>query len=263
MTRLPRAARPTAIALFVLALASCFAACAGSGAGSGDEELVVLAAASLSEVLDELAGAFEAENADARVLRNLAGSQTLATQILEGAPGDVFLSADADQMDRVSEAERVDEVREVAVNRLAILVPAGDPAGIGDVQGLALPDRSVVLAGADVPAGLYARDALRELGLLEAVMANVVSEEADVKGVVGKVVSGEADAGMAYATDRTSALADRLDLIELPEEATPHVRYLAARVQDAPSPELADAFLAFLGSEEAQRIFQEHGFTQP
>ena len=225
--------------------------------------VTVLAAASLSVAMDEVARAFEADRDGLRVATSYAGSQALAAQLLDGAAADVFVSANAAQLTRLTAAGLVTVTVPVASNQMVLLLPADNPAGIRTVEDLARPGVRVVLAAPEVPAGDYARQALDRLGLGAAVALNVVSEEVDVTGVVSKVATGEADAGLAYRTDLTPR-----------PGATPHGagpaaggrrpgQYEAAVLVPAPQPRLAAEFMAFLTSAAGQVILARHGFGAP
>ena len=229
------------------------------GRRGGNDEVVVFAAASLTAAFEELASAFEAAEGTP-VAFSFEGSTTLAAQLIAGAPADVFASADEAQMARVEAAGRAIAARPFATNRLVLITPADDPAGIREPADLARPGVRVVLGAADVPAGRYARALLDELGILAAVESNVVSNEDDVKGVLTKVRLGEADAGIVYVTDVTS----ERDVRMLPLPAASDVpTYLIASIDDAPNAAAARAFVAFVGSPQGRRILEGHGFGTP
>src|SRR5512145_1410950 len=171
------------------ALLGLLAGCGGSGPAG--EPLDVYAAASLAEVLPEI-------DPDARF--SVAGSDELATQIREGAPADVYAAASAKHPQELYEEGLIEEPVTFASNRLVLIVPRSNPAAIESVEDVAQPETKLVLAAEGVPVGEYTRTMLEKLGLSPA-LANVVSNEDDVKGVAGKVALGEADAGFLYATD--------------------------------------------------------------
>jgi molybdate transport system substrate-binding protein len=138
-------------------------------------------------------------------------------------------------------------------------VPLGNPAGISSIEDLGRPGVKLVLAAAHVPVGAYARDALEAAGLLPAAEANVVSNEEDVKGVVQKVILGEADAGIAYVTDTTPEVSGRLETVEIRSEANPPVTYPIAAIRGSPNPGLALRFVGFVLSG-GQAALRRHGF---
>jgi len=236
------------------------------GAGAAAQTLLVSAASSLTEAMEAVATAFEAEHDGVRVDLNLAGSSTLAAQILQGAPADVFASANAAQMDVVADAGLLaSDPVPFARNALVAIAPADAP--LADLGALAEPGTLVVLAAPEVPAGAYARTALAALGDLRgddfeaAVLANVVSEEPNVRQVAAKVALGEADAAIVYATD--AAAVDGLAAIPIPAAANVDARYPVAPIAGSDHPELAAAFAAFLRSEPAQALLAERGFRAP
>lgn len=224
--------------------------------------ITVFAAASLSEAFRAIEQAYEAEHPGVSIELNFAGSQLLATQLLEGADAQVFASADAVQIDRAGARLELSERRTFAGNRLVIVVPAGSEIrGVGD---LTEPGVRVVLAGEAVPAGRYARLALERypvdsVDLRAAVERNVISNETDVRGVVAKVRLGEADAGIVYATDVVGDA--KLELRELsPTDVT--ARYEIAVIADRNQARHNEAvqFVEFVTSPAGQAILAEHGF---
>jgi molybdate transport system substrate-binding protein len=234
------------------ALAVCLVAVAAlaGGCGGGEEEpLTVFAAASLTDVLPAVEPA-------ARY--SFAGSNTLALQIEQGAPADVFVSASPRYTQELLEQGLVDEPVAIASNALVVVLAAGNPAGVEDLADLARPGVRVVLAAPEVPAGAIAREALETGGRAD-VLANVVSEEPDVRGVLAKVTTGEADAGFVYATDARTV--PELEAIPL-AEAQP-ARYEAAVVTASPHAEAARAFVELLVSEQGAEALARAGFGPP
>ena len=236
--------------------------CAGDGAGSAgpnmDGELVVFAAASLTDVLGELADVFE-ERTGVPVLLNLAGSQTLATQLVEGAPADVFIAADAVQMDVVAAAGLLAGAPvTAATNRLAIAVEPENPRGVTGLEDLARPDLVVVLPAESVPAGRYAREILARAG----VEVRPASLEQSVRAALARVAQGEADASIVYASDVVAA-GDTVAGIAIAVERNVVASYPMAVLADAARPDDAEAFAAFLVSEEAHAVLRASGFSAP
>lgn len=242
--------RPT----FPLALT--FALALGCGKSSEREPVVVFAAASLAESFGALELAFEAENPHFDVVLAFAGSQVLATQLLEGAHAEVFASANPEQLDRVATERELIERQVFARNRLVVAVRAD--ATIRSLDELTPAGVRVVLAGEAVPVGKYARQALDELDLHDAVMANVVSNELDVRGVIAKLRAGEADAGIVYATDLRGS-EDVLEAIDLPVDV--QARYELAVLADASDRAGGQAFAAFVVGPQGQAILHEFGFA--
>jgi len=205
MTRRVRSLGWTAIALLTLGVAA-------SCGGDGRQTLTVFAAASLTDAFSELGDGFEAANPDINVRFNFAGSPALVTQLGEGASADVLATADQQHMANAIERNLVaDEGVTFARNELVIIVPKDNPAGMTTPQDLAKPGLKLVLASAEVPVGRYARETLDRFAadaaygaaFVSDVLANVVSEEPNVKAVVTKIQLGEADAGIIYVTDVT------------------------------------------------------------
>lgn len=227
------------------ALAACLAI-AGC-ANPQSDELVVFAASSLAEVAP-------AVDAEATVV--LGGSNDLAAQLRDGAEADVFLSASARPLEELREARLVEEPVAFASNQLVLVVSKEVAAGrVEDLSDLADDDVTLVLGGEGVPIGDYARELLARAGIADAV--NVVSLEEDVKGVLGKVALGEADAGIVYATDARAAGGD-VRPVALANEVQPDVRYYAALV--APASEAGRAYLDRLLGAVGEEALRAAGF---
>lgn len=192
-------------------------ACGGTNPGDAAGSVTVFAAASLTEAFTQIADEYgELHGVEVRL--SFGPSDGLATQIQEGAPADVFASASPKWMDAVAEDPGVTDRADFARNVLVVIVPAGDPAGIVAVGGLGEREIKLVLAAEGVPVGDYAREMLTNAGIADEALANVVSNEDDVKGVVQKVALGEADAGIVYRTDVTASVAEDLDAIDVPDD---------------------------------------------
>jgi molybdate transport system substrate-binding protein len=235
-----------AAALAVLALV------AGGCGGDGNGQLTVYAASSLTEVFQEL-------DPDARY--NFAGSDELATQLREGAEADVYAAASPKYPDQLYGEELLDEPEIFATNRLVIVVPKDNHAGIASLTDLQRAGVKLVVGAEGVPIGDYTREVL-EKARRPRVLANVVSEEEDVKGVLGKVRLGEADAGFVYATDAKAA-GDDVRAIELPDEIQATVRYPVAVVASSKHDAEAREFVELLRGERGQRLLREAGFGPP
>ncbi|WP_436055289.1 molybdate ABC transporter substrate-binding protein [Pseudarthrobacter oxydans] len=233
------------------------AACTGKGdadAGSGRSTLTVFAAASLKSSFTELAERFEAENPGTTVTLSFAGSADLATQLSQGAPADVFASADSGTMAKVQEAGLVDGgPRDFATNTLAIAVPPGNPAGIRSFADLAKTGIKLVSCASQVPCGAAAARVAGSTAL------SPVSEENSVTDVLGKVISGEADAGLVYVTDVRSAGA-RVEGIPFPEAAAAVNPYPAAVLAGSRNKTAAGRFLNLLAGPEGQEVLAAAGF---
>lgn len=262
-----RTARRTALALAVLALALLAAACGGDddgGASAGGETTVtVFAASSLKEAFTTIAASFEAANPGTRVVLQLAGSDELATQIREGARPDVYAAASPRYPGELAQEGLVEEPVPFATNTLVLAVPAGSP--IADLAGVATEGVKLVVGAEGVPVGDYTRGVLEKLdategaGFGERVLGNVVSAEQNVKGIVAKLVSGDADAGFIYATD-VRAADGALVAIPIPPAAEPGARYPIAVVRDAPAAALAKAFVTAVLDDAGQQALADAGF---
>jgi molybdate transport system substrate-binding protein len=242
-------------ALVVLAVGGC------AGSVGGGRDLVVFAAASLTEAFGEVGMAFERRHPGVTVRFNFGPSDGLATQIREGGPADVFASASRRWMDAVGDVGLLDRAV-FARNRLTVLVPRDNPAGIGGIEDLARPGVRLVMAAPHVPAGEYGRDALGKAGVLGPAEANVVSNEEDVKGVVQKVALGEADAGIAYVTDVTEQVAADVRAVPIPDEVNVVAVYPIAALGTSAQPRLASEFVGFVLAD-GQSMLRGAGFLTP
>jgi molybdate transport system substrate-binding protein len=218
--------------------------------------VTVFAAASLTGAFEEVAEAFEAAHPGAHVRLNFAASSALAQQIDEGAPADVFASADEANMTEVVDAGNLSGQPQVfATNVLEIIVEPGNPKGITGVADLARSGIIYVTAAPEVPIGTYAAHVLEKAD----VDVSPASLEADVKAVVAKVTSGEADAGIVYATDVTAA-GTRADGVTIPTDLNIVARYPVGVTEEAANPEVAQAWIDFLRGSEGQAILATFGF---
>lgn len=239
--------------------------CGGSAPTEG-QTLTIFAAASLTEAFSELATTFEREAGRVDVQLNFAGSQQLAQQLAQGAPADLFASADQQQMEVAIAAGRIaaEAPRQFAGNRMVIVVPSGNPAAIESLADLARPGVKLVLAGETVPAGRYARQVLEQASATptfspafrQETLANVVSHEQNVRAVLTKVALGEADAGMVYASD---VAGQAVMVIEIPDAFNIRAGYLIAPVAGSAQPALARAFVNFTLSPQGQEILAGYG----
>ena len=245
------------------ALGAVFAAGCGDGqsgeAAAGERpQLVVSAAASLTEALTGCSPQFDA--ADVRL--SFAGSDELAAQIRQGVEPDVYAAANTKLPSALNQEGLVGRPRVFASNELMLAVPPDSP--IRSVDDLTQPGPKVVIGSESVPIGSYTRQVLSRLGTgrAEAVLANVRSNEPDVKGVVGKLTQGAADAGFVYASD-VEATGGRLRAVGLPERLQPTVAYGVAVVDGAPQPEAARAYVEDLVSGRCARALDQAGFGPP
>jgi molybdate transport system substrate-binding protein len=224
-----------------------------------DIDLTVSAASSLTGAFTEIGRGFEDANHGVTVTFNFGPSDGLAGQIQEGAPVDVFASASPTWMDAVADDPGASGRADFAKNRLAILVPSDDPAEISSLKDLTEPGVRLVLAAEGVPAGDYAREIFEEAGITDAAMANVVSNEVDVRGVIAKVLSGDADAGIGYVTDVTPDIADQVTPVEIPDAENIIATYPIAVVAGSKETDLAQRFVDYvLGPGED--VLHRYGF---
>ena len=243
--------------LFGLVGSSCGGRADSQQSSAGD--VTVFAAASLTAAFTELGEAFMTKHPDAHVTFNFAASSELVTQIDEGAPADVYASADLSNMTKLTDAgNNASDPVVFATNRLAIMVAPGNPLGITGLADLANPDLIVVLCDPEVPCGKYAAQVLENA----AVTVTPKSLEENVNAVVSKVTLGEADAGIVYETD-IAAAGDEADGVELPVESNVVAQYPIVVTKDAANPELARAFIEFVNSEQGQRVLASYGFLAP
>ncbi len=242
----------------ILGLVVVVAGCAGSAADSKGE-VVVFAAASLTDAFGSMKTEFEATHPDLHVVLNLAGSPTLREQIVEGAPADVFASANMSNMEQVAADPGVlGPERVFTRNRLEIAVPAGNPAGVTGLDDFARPELLIGLCAETVPCGEFGRQALSRAGVEPAVDTN----EPDVKALLTKLQAGELDAGITYVTDVASG-GESVDGIVIPDEYNVFADYPIAVLAGTANPEGSEAFIDFIMGDRGQAILGEHGFESP
>ncbi|MFI0481590.1 molybdate ABC transporter substrate-binding protein [Actinomadura sp. 9N215] len=261
--------KPTAVAAAVV-LAAALTGCGevddgasgaggGSGGGGGRGTLTVFAAASLTETFTSLGRTFEGAHPGVKVRFNFGGSSTLARQITEGAPADVFASASPATMETVTDAgDAAGRPQVFTRNRLVIAIPKDNPGKVAKVGDLSAPGLKVVLCAVQVPCGAAAEKALAAAG----VQVEPVSREQDVKAVLTKVGLGEADAGLVYRTD-VRAAGDRVTGIEFPEAAQAINDYPIVEVADAPRAALAKDFIRLVLGPQGRTALTRAGFEAP
>ena len=243
--------RPAAALLGVVVVAALVGF--GRSHDRASARITVFAASSLTNVLPKI---------DSRPRYAFAASSTLAQQIRQGAPADVFASADMAQPLRLRAAGLCSRPKAFATNALLVVVPRSNPARIKSVRDLRRPGVKVVIAREGVPVGDYTRRALRNLGLARAVLANVVSQEPDVRGVLAKVALGEADAGVVYRTD-AATVKGKIRVIALPTKAQPAIRYGVCIVSSSTNPLDARAFVRRLLDKPGRTRLAAAGFGLP
>jgi molybdate transport system substrate-binding protein len=225
-----------------------FPAAASIGAG----QITVFAAASLTDVLPKI---------DRAPRYSFAGSDQLAFQIQQGAPADVYAAASPKYPGQLYAQGLVSKPVVFATNKLILLLPASNPAGISSVFDLRKPGIKLVIGQKGVPIGDYTRTILKNLGL-SSVLSNVVSQETDVKNIVGKVVLGQADAGFVYVTDAKPA-AGKVKVVRLPGWAQPKVKYEIAVVKASRNQAAARAFVKQVLARKGRAALAAAGFGVP
>jgi molybdate transport system substrate-binding protein len=231
--------------------------------------LNVFAAASLTDAFGEIGANFAAAHPGTEVVFNFGGSNQLSTQIGQGAPADVFASANNAQMDAAIEAGRIISGSQsiFAQNRLVIILPSDNPGKLTSLQDLAKPRNKLVFAAEEVPVGQYALDFLDKAaadGSLgadyrDAVLANVVSYEENVRSVLAKVALGEADAGIVYTSDASTSEGE-VQQIEIPDSLNSIAKYPIAFLSDSAHLELAQQFVDYVLAPEGQQVLAKYGF---
>ncbi len=254
-----------ALAAAAVGLALLLTGCGGGSAPPAappepePEELTVFAAASLNETFTALGKQFETDNPGVTVKFNFAGSSDLAQQIVNGAPADVFAAASDATMRTVTDGGvAAGEPVIFAKNVLQIATAPGNPKAITTFADLAKPDLKVVVCAPQVPCGAAAEKIEQATG----VTLTPVSEEPDVKSTLGKVTSGDADAGLVYVTDVASA-GSAVQGVTFPEAEQATTNYPIVVTSDAPQPELAAKFQQLVTGEIGQKTLQAAGFAAP
>lgn len=244
--------------LAALALLAPLAAC-GGGADEQRTTVTVYAAASLTSTFERLGTEFEREHPDAEVKLSFGGSSDLVTQIREGAPADVFASADTATMDKLTaDGLAAGTPRDFATNTLEIAVPPGNPAHITGLRDLAKPGVDLVVCAPEVPCGAATQAVAERAG----VALDPVSQEQSVTDVLAKVTAGEADAGLVYVTD-VRAAGDDVEGVEFPESAAVVNTYPIAAVEGSEHADLARQFVDLVLGETGRRVLTRAGFGTP
>ena len=251
--------------LLTLAIAVVLVGCTCGGAGPATSSvplagsITVFAGSSLTDAFKKAGDQVKLTTPGTDFLFNFGSSSTLATQIINGAPADLFASADDTNMQKVVDAKLNESMPAVFLsNRLQIAVAAGNPKQITGLADLAKPGLIVVLAAPTVPAGKYALEALQKAR----VAIRTASQEVDVRAVLNKVTLGEADAGVVYVTDVKSAGAKETG-VDIPEQHQIIARYPIAVVKETKNPRLAKAYVDYLLSDDGQKLLAEFGFSKP
>ena len=253
----------TVTALLLLVLTGCGtsndASSASSTSGAGNGKLIVFAAASLKKSFTEIGEQFKTDNPGADIEFSFAGSSDLVTQLTNGAPADVFASADTNNMAKAAQSDLLsgDPVN-FASNTLTIVTARGNPEKIASFHDLTQPGLSVVICAPQVPCGSATEKIEKSTG----VQLNPVSEESQVTDVLGKVTTGQADAGLVYDTDAQRA-GDQVSAVAFPESADAVNSYPISVLAQSKSPELATKFVDLVTGEQGLEILTAAGFAKP
>lgn len=248
--------RISAVVAVTAQLALALAGCGSSSEGAEKQELTVFAAASLTDTFTELAEEFEKDHPGLKVTTSFGGSSDLVAQIEDGAPADVFASADTKNMDKLGDLAT--DPQDFASNTLEIATPPGNPAEIKAFQDLAKAGTKVVVCAAEVPCGSATAEMEKKTG----VDIEPVSEEQSVSDVLAKVTSGDADAGLVYVTDVTAA-GDTVTGVEFPESDEVVNTYPVSALDGADDADLAQEFVDLVLSKAGQKVLSDAGFGQP
>jgi molybdate transport system substrate-binding protein len=257
-----RPRRALAAAFVLMVAPGCGASRASTDAGT---RLSVLAASSLQGVLPEIGTEFTRSHPGVRFDFSFAGTDAITAQIEQGAPADVFAGASTKYADQLAAEHLIGMPTPFCANRLVVVVPASNPAGIISLDDLATKDVKLVVGSETVPIGIYTRAVLGNLNSLygprysSSVLAHVVSNETDVQSVLTKVSTGEADAGFVYVTD-AAASGTSVSTIALPDQAQAVATYPAAVVAGTGNAAVAWQFVDFLRSSTAQAVLRQAGF---
>ena len=242
-----------------LLLATGTACASDTGESSGSKILTVYAAASLTSSFEEIGKQFEADHAGVKVRFSFGGSSDLVAQLQQGAPADVFASADTDNMERATADDLVeDDPVDFATNTLEIAVPPDNPAGVASLEDLAKPGTQVVVCATEVPCGAATQKVEKASG----VEIRPMSEEQSVTDVLNKVTTGEADAGLVYVTDVQTA-GDKVKGITFPESSAAVNTYPIGALAGSENNELARQFVDLVTGDTGQQILADAGFAKP
>ncbi|WP_319579882.1 molybdate ABC transporter substrate-binding protein [uncultured Methanospirillum sp.] len=242
-----------------------------SAADTNQTELTIFAAASLTGVVGDLDKAFETAHPGVKITPNFDSSATLETQIKEGASADLFLPASESNINNLIKAELIskDDVTPYATNKLALIVPVDNPAGITSLADLAKPGVKIVSETKDVPVRKYTEQMLNKTvndtaygqSFVDAFKKNIVSEETNVAGATTKVSLGEADAGITYYSDVSKELADKITIIEIPENLNVVAKYNAGVLTESKEKDLAKEYVSLLTSDDGKTALKEYKFS--
>src|SRR5215210_612990 len=260
--------------VIVAALLPGLFACGGGEEGQQEEAasegstLTMLAASSLTDAFGDLEATFEQQNPGTDVRMSFGSSTELLTQLEQGAPADVFASADEAKMNTAVEEDLASEPQTFARNRPVVIVPIDNPAGIRGLQDLANPGTTLVLAQDGVPIAEYAKEILANANAQygenfeQEVLNNIVSREANVRTSANRVALGEADATFVYVTDAASEIGERVEVIEIPQNLNVIATYPIATIKGSQNAGLAQKWVDLVLSDEGQGVLESYGFER-
>ncbi|HZB84780.1 MAG TPA: molybdate ABC transporter substrate-binding protein [Rubrobacteraceae bacterium] len=260
--------------LVLLFFVSSVGGCGGNSGGQGGQQetdgstLTVLAASSLTDAFGELERRFEERNPNVDVQTSFASSSELLAQIRQGAPADVFASADGAKMDAALKEGLVREPKIFARNRPVVIVSTDNPAGIQEFRDLAGAYARMVLAEDGVPIAEYAKEVLANADAAyggnfeQRVFDKIVSREANVRASANRVALGEADATFVYQSDVATDIRNRVQVIQIPENLNMLATYHIATIEQSQNPELAQRWVDLVLSDEGQGVLEGHGFER-
>lgn len=259
-----------AVILLMAATLLMLAGCGSSNASSGSHttKLTVFAAASLNKVFPQIASAFQKNHAGVQFTFSFAGSDTLTTQIEQGAPANIFAGASTKYGDELAGKGLIDTPQIFATNKLILILPTANPAHITSLKDLTKPGLKIVIGDPTVPIGTYTRKVLANLDAVygpsyaSSVLKNVVSEALEVTSVVSSVELGDADAGFVYVTDANNA-GSQVTRLDLPAAAQAVASYPIAVVKDSQNATTGRQFVTFMMGAQAQALLRNAGFGPP
>jgi molybdate transport system substrate-binding protein len=276
--KFPRFVPPLVLVFLIFALAACGEAAPSTNTSASTPiattpaaapvTLKVFAASSLTESFGTIKTAYHAAHPNVNITYDFDGSQNLETQLANGAPADIFASADEAHMQKAVTAGLVTQSQDFAKNQLVVIVPSSNPGKVTTLQDLSKPGLKLVTGDSSVPIGVYGMQVLDKLGKSaqygaayeKSVKADIVSQEDTTKGVVSKVQLGEADAGIVYRTDVTAAVAPKVKVITIPDQYNVIAQYPIAVLKGSTQAQDAQAFITYLLSSEGQSTLAKYNF---
>ncbi len=236
---------------------------AGKSANSSQKEVYVVAAASMTDVIKEIGANYEKQHPDVKLMYNFGSSGALQTQIEQGAPADIFISAAQKQMNALEEKDLIDKDtrKDLLENKVVLIVPKDSDLNLNNFSDIATDKVQKIALGEPkaVPVGQYSEEIFNNLNILDQMKAKAVYAS-DVRQVLGWVETGDVDCGIVYATD--AAISDKVKvLMQAPDDMHKPVIYPAAVIKDSKNNEIAKDFLAYLSTDDVKNVFTKYGFS--